>query len=202
MAVNAQDMDCNQQVWPPRRDAPKLPKGVCIPDGMFNYITYIRPCTDINGDGMEDFICDWNKKPLEDGDSLYISVYLQNPDSTFSHFKTFGHFYPVFFSRYSPDYMPKDTLLKALLHEVYDGFNPFSGLEIKKDIIAITISLDAVTDLRITYEYDAMLKNWRYSKCEEVSRIDSEIVLRKNLDQAFGPTIDNFCYDYWKKREW
>jgi hypothetical protein len=68
ITATAQGVDCNQKVWPPRRNAPTLPKGICIPQGMFNYITYVRDRTDVNGDGLEDFICKWNAKPLHDGD--------------------------------------------------------------------------------------------------------------------------------------
>jgi hypothetical protein len=199
--ATAQNVDCNRKLWR-GLDKKDLPEGICIPSGLFNYITYIYNRTDINGDGLEDFICDWDSRPLSDGDTLYVSVYFQNPDSTFSLFKTMNNVYPIHFERYDSDYTPQDTSLKALLYEVYEGFYPFRRLEIKKDIITITIRFDAGAELRVTYKYDAELKNWRYSKCEEVSRINSEVLLRKDLDKAFGPTIDNFCYDYWEMREW
>jgi hypothetical protein len=75
VAVNAQSEDCNQDVWP-RNFGDPIPQGVCIPQGIFNYITRVFDRTDINGDGLEDFICDWNVQPLSDGDSIYLSIYL------------------------------------------------------------------------------------------------------------------------------
>jgi hypothetical protein len=202
MAANAQDMDCNQQVWwIPPRDAPKLPKGVCIPEGMFNYVTYIHKQTDINGDGLDDFICKWNTKPLSDGDTLYLSIYLQNPDSTFSHFRTFSHIYPIYFHDYRLDYVPSDTSLIALLKQ-YQNFYPLERLELEKDLIVVKINFDAEAYWKITYRYANNIKSWRYEECAEVFYTDDDDSgIPHNMEWAFGPTIDDFCYNYWVKEE-
>ena len=73
VAANAQDEDCNQEVWP-RNFGDPIPQGVCIPQGMFNFISSVYDRTDINSDGLEDFICTWSARPLDDGDSIYLST--------------------------------------------------------------------------------------------------------------------------------
>src|SRR6218665_329830 len=80
----AQHTDCNRAVWF-NRFTNLLPKEVCIPKGNY-HITHVYERADINEDGLEDFIFDWNKKTLQDGDTLYVTIYAQNRDSTFSHF--------------------------------------------------------------------------------------------------------------------
>jgi hypothetical protein len=200
IAVTAQDVDCNQKVWPPRKHTHTyIPQSVCIPEGMFNYITYVYDGIDINGDGLEDFICDWNLKPLHDGDTLYLSVFFQNPDSTFSHFKTLTNLYPIYFESYSDSYVPEDTSLLAL-HKKYGDFTPKKDLTIEKDAIIITMYLDADADLRVTYKFDKTINNWKYVKCEEVWLDESRPSLH-DMPGAFGPTIDDFTYIYWEKEE-
>jgi hypothetical protein len=196
VAANAQDENCNQKVWP-RNFGDPIPQGVCIPQGMFNYITAVYDRTDINGDGLEDFICDWNVKPLDDGDSIYVSIYLQNSDSTFSHFRTFSHLYPIYFARYDLGYIPEDTTLIPIL-KGYEDTYPLIGLRVEKAFIILEIEFDAEAYWRITYKYDDAIKSWRYEKCEEVFRNESGASLR-DMAWAFGPTIDDFTYFYWDK---
>lgn len=198
VTANAQNENCNQKVWP-RNFGDPIPQGVCIPSGIFNYITRVFDRTDVNGDGLEDFICDWNVKPLSDGDSIYLSIYLQNPDSTFSLFRTFSHLCPLYFARYDFDYTPEDTALIPILKK-YEGFYPLLDLRVEKAFIILEFLLDAAANWRVTYKYDDALKNWRYEKCEEVFRNDSGSLLR-DMSWAFGPTIDDFTYFYLDKEE-
>ncbi|PGH37825.1 MAG: hypothetical protein CRN43_18855, partial [Candidatus Nephrothrix sp. EaCA] len=136
----AQHTDCNRAVWF-NRFTNLLPKEVCIPKGNY-HITRVYERADINEDGLEDFIFDWNKKTLQDGDTLYVTIYAQNQDSTFSHFRTFNNLYPIYFERYDTDYIPTSKKLRPL-HKKYDDDYPFLELAFQKDVLQIKRKCDA-----------------------------------------------------------
>ena len=191
----AQNTDCNRAVWI-KEDEKKLPKEICIPNGNY-HITEVYEKVDVNGDGLKDFIFDWNKNPLQDGDTIYVTIYTQNSDSTFSFFRTFNNLYPIYFKSYSLDYTPQDTSLISI-HRKYENFYPLHGLKFENDLIKITIRNDAETDIVITYKYDKTIKNWRFEKSEEYYFIDSTLD-PIDLSNKLGPTIDNFTYFYWSE---
>jgi hypothetical protein len=130
--------------------------------------------------------------------SIYLSIYLQNPDSTFSHFKTFSHLYPLYFEIYYLTYIPEDTTLIPIL-KGYGYTYPLRELRVEKAFIILEIKLDAEADWKVTYKYDDAIKNWKYEKCEEVF-LDESGALPHDMAWAFGPTIDDFTYFYWDKR--
>ena len=192
--VNSQNINCNQSVWIDRF-AKLLPKDVCIPQGDY-HITQVYKMADVNSDGLDDFIIDWNKKSLQDGDTLFVSIYLQNIDSTFSYFRTFDNLYPIYFERYDIDYIPQDATLIPLLKE-YEDFYPFRKLEFKRGSIAITIRFDAESDLKTVYVFDKLLNNWRYKESHEIWYTGGKSF--RDLEDTLGPTIDNFTYFWWDK---
>ncbi|MEM4326149.1 MAG: hypothetical protein QXU40_02515 [Candidatus Pacearchaeota archaeon] len=190
--VSAQDTTCNRAVQVKSYEK-ELPKEVCIPQGYL--ISDIYEKTDINGDSLNDFIFDWNKNPLKDGDTIYVTIYLQNPDGTYKYFRTFNNLYPIYFKSYSLDYIPQDTSL-ILIHRKYENFYPLHRLKFEKDLIKITIRNDAETDIVVTYRFDKTINNWRFEKSEEYYFIDGTLD-PINLSDKLGPTIDNFTYFYW-----
>jgi len=193
--VKAQTPDCNQTVWS-TYDAEKIPKGVCLPNG-YEFL-YVHTATDINGDGLYDFIFNWDKILMRDGDTTFVSVYVQNPDSTFSHFRTFNNLFPTYFNRYDDNYIPQDTALIPLLRRYEATSTPFRKLEFKQDSLIITICLDAKSDLRTVYVYDKNLNNWLYKESSEVW-YEGGGVSRDDLEDKLGPTIDDFTYFWWNK---
>jgi len=191
----AQNTDCNRAVWI-KEDEKKLPKEICIPNGNY-HITEVYEKVDVNGDGLEDFIFDWNKNPLQDGDTIYVTIYTQNSDSTFSFFRTFNNLYPIYFKSYSRDYIPKDEKLRSV-HKKYRGEYLLLKLKFEKNIIEITIMGDATTDLIITYKYDRDIKNWRYDNTVMYDFV-ANTKEPYDLSEEVGPTIDNFTYFYWSE---
>lgn len=193
----AQKNDCNRNVWI-ERFTKLLPKEVCIRMGNY-HITEVYKKTDINNDGLIDFMFDWNKNPLNDGDTIYVSIYIQKPDSTFAYFRTFKNLYPIYFERYDLDYIPKDSALVKMQRR-YENFYPLRKLEFENDKIRLRIRYDAEADLIVTYKFDSEKKNWFYEKAEEYF-FSSEGSLPKDYSKVFGPTIDDFTYFYWEKDE-
>lgn len=189
----AQNIDCNRAVWI-KQNAKNLPKEVCIPKGYL--ISNIYESTDINGDSLPDFIFKWRKPELQDGDTLYISIYLQNSDSTFSYFRTFNNLYPIYFKDYSRDYVPPKSALIAL-HKKYEGEDQFLELKFEQNLITLKIEYAAKEDLWVQYYYDKSKKDWLYQKAEihdyweKVTPID--------LSEKIGPSINNFTYFYWEE---
>lgn len=188
----AQVTDCNRTLWI-KQDEKKLPKEVCIPKGYL--ISNIYESTDVNGDGLSDFIFKWRKQELCDGDTFYITIYIQNPDSSFTNFRTFNNLYPINFKDYSMNYTPQDERLRSI-HKKYMGEYLFLKLAIEKDIIQITRKGDATADLIITYRYDKDLKNWRYEKTVMYDFV-ANTKEPYDLSEELGPTIDNFTYFIW-----
>jgi len=190
----AQEVNCNRNTWI-KQDETKLPKEVCIPKGYF--ISNIYESTDINDDGLLDFIFKWRRPELHDGDTLFVTIYTQNPDSTFSFFRTFSNLYPIYFNSYSLDYIPKDERLKSI-HKKYQDQYPFLKLTFENNKITITRTEDAEANLIISYIYDPTINNWRYEKCEEYFFNINE-KRQIDLSEKLGPTIDNFTYFIWEQ---
>jgi hypothetical protein len=173
----------------------KMPKEVCLPKGNYQ-VTHIFEKTDINDDGLEDFIFKYSKNPLMDGDTSYVSVYTQNSDSAFTFFCTFDNLYPLYFQWYNSLYKPKDERLQ-LIYKRYDNEYLLVNLEFIKDRIIITRQYDATDRLIITYKYDKKLKNWIYEDCKDFDRV-SETYKPHDLSEKLGPTIYNFTYFIWE----
>lgn len=176
-------------VWV-KQDEKKVPKGVCIPAGYI--ISEIFEPTDMNKDSLPDFIFKWRKSNLTDGDTLFVTIYIQNRDSSFSNFRTFKNLFPIYFERYDFDYIPKDEKLKTL-HKKYLGNYQFLNISFQKGNIEISTKGDATSDLITTYTYDAGIKNWRYQKTIMYDFIANT---KENFDSSeeLGPTIDQFRY--------
>lgn len=194
-----QDKNCFQDVWVNRLKK-NLPKDICIPfeyhitDSYFNF--------DFNSDGLNDFAFDWNKKALNDGDTIYFSLYIKNKNGTFSHLRTYKNIYPIFFKSYNLNYAPKiENKLLRELHSKYQEEYLFHKLEIKKDLIIITIKAEAKARYIFTYKYDSKIKNWRYVNCLFYDYANGkEDYTPQDFSQKFGnTTLDQFTYFYWEE---
>lgn len=70
---SSQKSGCNQKQKYGNKST--IPKEVCIP--LEHVISNLYPSVDLNGDGLEDFVFDHHKEILENGDSIFLSIYLQ-----------------------------------------------------------------------------------------------------------------------------
>ncbi|HEY9007340.1 MAG TPA: hypothetical protein VIM75_14465 [Ohtaekwangia sp.] len=186
---------CNRSVWT-KEDAKYLPKEVCIKKGDY-HITQVYKSVDLNGDGLNDFIFDWNKNPLQNGDTIFVTVYIQNRDSTFTHFRTFSNLYPIYFKSYDRDYTIKDKAL-AELHKKYQGENQLIELLFELSLIRLRIKYEAKEDLLIQYAYDETRKDWLLLKAELHDYALGKI-LSFNQSDRIGPEINKFNYFYWEE---
>lgn len=190
----AQDSICNRSVWIKSWEK-ELPKEVCIPEGYI--ISHIFDLVDINDDGLIDFIFKWRKNNLQNGDTMYVTIYLQNQDGTYEHFRTFNNLYPIYFKSYDLDYVPKDTSLISI-HKKYEGEYLFQELIFKKNLIILKIKHEAKEDLWIRYRYDKTKNDWLYQNAE-LHDYAIDKITSIDLSDKLGPTIDNFTYFYWEE---
>ena len=195
VSIFAQNPNCNRDVWI-KQDEKKIPHGICIPKGYL--ISNIYEMADVNDDGFLDFICRWRRPKLQDGDTLYVTIYAQNRDSTFSHFRTFNNLYPIYFERNNSGYTPPDKKLIPLYEKYRNVF--LLKLTFEKGVIQIIRTGEVKENLIITYRYDKIIKNWRY---EKTIRYDYAIETKEpyDLSKKLGPTIDNFTYFIWDEEE-
>lgn len=190
-AVYVTDSLCNRNVEI-QNYLRKLPKDICIPFGY--HISFIRSETDINNDGLLDFIFEWNSPELKDGDTIFISCYLQNPDLSYSHLKSFKHLYPVYFKDYSASYVPIDSTLKELKNRMVMGY-ALKSLKFEGMFIKIEFKADAASDFCLEYKFDVEKENWFLIK-SELTNFEED---HRDWSKVFGPSIDDFTYFYWEK---
>jgi len=189
--VMAQTGNCNRFVLL-KQDAKRIPKDICIPSNYL--ISNIYESTDVNGDSLPDFIFKWRKPELQDGDTFYVTIYIQNPDSTFTNFRTFNNLYPIYFKDYSRDYISPNSALAAL-QKKYEGEDPFVELKFEGKLITLKIKYATKEDLWIQYSYDKSKKDWLYQKAEIHNYWEK--ITPMDLSDKIGPSIKNFTYFFW-----
>jgi hypothetical protein len=183
---------CNRNVELKSYNA-KLIKEVCIPNGY--WISELRTSTkdiDIDGDGLNDFIFDWNKPKLQDGDTLYVTVYKMNSDSTYSFFKTFNNLLPIYLKSY--DFASKNDYGAKIFECYADGY-PLNDLTLQTGLISLTLRIDAASGYLLEYSYKPEKKNWYLTTYQEW--IDMPDGVRKSMNREIpekGESIDEFSY--------
>jgi hypothetical protein len=188
-------IDCNRAV---RSDfySKKIPEDICLTPGY--EFSYLYDYADVNDDGLKDFITEWRKQDIQDGDTLYLSIYEQVDSAKYELAWTFDNLYPIYFQRYELSYVVEDSLLNELQGR-YGGKNPLNILEFKKGEILIHLQPGVVDHYFLQYRYDPKAKNWYLEK-----RIYSEEDYEGNLQERTNEylwdqkiSIDKFDYfDY------
>ena len=188
IASCGQDIKCNRAV---EYDflIKKIPEEVCLPEG--HQITRLYKSTDVNKDGLKDLIFDWSKINLKDGDTLYVSIYNQLNDSTFSHFKTFNNLKPIFFKEYSFEYRVKDPMLNEIKSKYNEQIPPYR-LEFKNNIIYISFIIGAPY-VTINQYYQYKKDTWYLMK-EEIWDESGEHIKKEKIMGFEQLRIDDFDY--------
>jgi len=156
-SCQAQDQtDCNQAVRL-KFYSNRIPKGICLKEGY--EFSYIYDEMDVNNDGFKDFLFQWRKRDIQDGDTLYFSVYQQLDSTKYKLVKSFDNLYPIYFKDYSLEYNVKDSLLNELQGQ-YGGMYPLNQLEFGDGKILIHLQPGVVDHYFLHYRYNHESKNW------------------------------------------
>lgn len=177
-----------------------LIKEVCIPGGY--EISMLRTDLrdiDINGDGLGDFIFDWNRPKLKDGDTLFLTVYKMNKDSSYSFLKTFKNLYPLHFESY--DDGPKEQKYRKIYEDCYSYGYPLKYLDLNSGTISLTLKIDDGSGYFLKYQYDNKKQNWYLIKkqnwidtTDEVTYPDGRKYIELELPKK-SESIDDFSYE-------
>lgn len=183
---------CNRAV---RSDfySKKIPQGICLKPGY--EFSYLYDQVDVNGDGMKDFMTEWRRQDIEDGDTLFLSIYEQIDSAKYELVKTFDNLYPIYFKDYDFEYDVPDSLLNEL-KGAYNGGNPLNRLEFKEGEIIIYLQPGVVDHYFLHYRYDPREKDWYLER-----RIYSEEDYEGNLHEVSNEylweermSLDDFNY--------
>jgi len=168
-------VDCNRAV---RSDfySKKIPQGICLKPGY--EFSYLYDRVDVNGDGMKDFITQWRKQNIQDGDTLYLSIYEQVDSAEYELARTYDNLFPIYFERYDLSYVVEDSLLNEL-QGAYNGSDPLRQLKFEEIKITMHLKPGAVDHYFLHYRYDPEDKDWYLDR-----RIYSEEDYEGNLHEV------------------
>ncbi|MDR1974556.1 MAG: hypothetical protein LBQ31_07780 [Bacteroidales bacterium] len=190
---NSDSINCNRTVWFDELSQ-DLPKEVCIPHGYQILFHYDKYPTNINGDGLNDYVFQWGKAKLQDGDTLFVSVYIQNIDSTFSFFKSFNNLYPIYFKSDVYEQVT-DEKLKHIFSRYHTRY-PLKELIFNNDKIIINFWTEAVAGLILTYQFDKEKSDWFLVKQEEWLEVEETKITDLGTPDP-NQSIRNFDYLDW-----
>lgn len=127
-----------------------------------------------------------------------LEIYTQQPDSSFTKFKTLNNIYPIYFENYSLDYEIENEDLSKL-KDRYQGFNPLEELKVEHNKIVLKILSDATTSFILTYTYSSKKANWFLDKFELYDHNSERVI--EDSTRLIGSGIDSFDYfDYLEER--
>lgn len=182
---------CNRDSKTPQL-AKRIPASICLPTG-YNFI-FDYPFMDINGDSIKDKIIEWARNPLNDGDTIFISVYIGDKESNWKLLKTFKNIYPVFFHSYNYEYKLNKKL--SNIRARYHGNNPLENLKFQNDLIELQFKTEENINIINYYKYKKEVNNWILIRQKEIDVTTEFKILRDEIPQELQ-TIDNFNYlDY------
>jgi len=190
----SQEESCNQQVrtkWLKN----KIPNSVCIPKNQ--HIREIKSDNDINKDELNDFIITHSKINIKDRDTLFVSIYTQNADSTFLLKKTLGNLYPIILNDYSSDIYIKDSISGVFVTS-YNGIYPLEKLEFLKEEVILKINVGAGETITFHFIYRKAEDNW-FLECAEyrggLTRQAEELLRADGVLNEFKPTIKRIDFE-------
>lgn len=133
-----------------------IPKEICLPSNDFEFQNI--SITDIDENGLTDFIGEWKLKKLKDGDTIRISIYLQVDSGKYELVSTYVNLLPIFFKEYNLEYKVQDSIL----NEFKSRYPGYPNQELKFDENEFTIYFEAGVGSHyfLQYRYDPQLKDW------------------------------------------
>lgn len=187
--------DCNRSVRL-KFYSTQIPDGICLKEGY--QFSYLYNQADVTSDEMEDFITQWRRQNIKDGDTLYLNIYQQTDSGNYELLSTLDNLYPIYFKDYSFEYDVADSLLNELKGS-YNGIDPLNQLEFSEGKILIHLQPGVVDHYFLYYRYKLEDKDWylerRIYSEEDYEGYLNEVTNEYLWDQKLS--IDKFNYfDY------
>ncbi|MBV6641904.1 MAG: hypothetical protein KI791_14365 [Cyclobacteriaceae bacterium] len=155
---------CNRETYGTKKYVDNFPEYLCIPDG-FVIDDFIRT-SDLNYDGVEDFLCvKYNKREEDqiDGDMTYWDFYKKEPDdSIYFLYKTLNNLVPPFLKEQNFEYLTSHEQAGHIF-ETYPRrmMNNKLSLEINLDTLRLRYKLDDTYGKSFVFVYNKADLNWR-----------------------------------------
>lgn len=153
---------CNRRTVAKQYDA-VLPREVCLPKGYI--VAAVYDATDVDGDGLRDFIFSWQKEEMQDGDSSFVCIYKRVNDSTFVRMRVFNNLFPIYFRSYGMSYKAENKILMEL-HSKYGYKNPLEEFRFDGKEFILRIESATGEGNILHYEYDKSIDTWKLYKLE------------------------------------
>jgi len=150
-----ENTDCNRKVNSSYLSK-ILQKSVCIPRGytIFNVVDSV----DLSNDGIRDLVVAWTKLPLNEGDTTFYSIYLQQKDSVFRLKKIFHNLQSIYMTEKSKG---ENSFLDSL-RKLYTGSTEVF-FKTNTIIIKFPITWDYFGKSYV-FHYDSSMKTWMLQK--------------------------------------
>jgi hypothetical protein len=134
--------------------AKKLETSICIPNGYF--ITQIEDAWDLNGDGVKDKIVSFQRKKLNDGDTIFYDIYTRDEKGRLQFFKKLGNLEPLFFTNYGAHTGNK---LYDSIKTLY-SYPTLSEVNFSNNSISLKFFTEATTIRELMFTYSAKDNTW------------------------------------------
>ena len=184
----AQQDSCYQQSWT-KRIAKKVPANICI--GEDEVIYQLFSGFDFNQDGRSDIAIKVGNEEKTNGDTTVLIIFEQQFDSTFVGFMSLNNVFPIYFEKYSLDYVIQNEKLLKIKNRYQETY-PLERIEIDNEDIHIYMVADATAVFHLVYSYNTSDKDWLLSKLlvddEETNDVTDYETFR------IGTSINDFNY--------
>jgi hypothetical protein len=150
-------IECGRKlIYPYPRLKSRLDSAICIPNGYC--ITDIYDNADLNLDGQDDKVVRFQKVKLQNGDTIYYSIYTKTVNSSFVFYKTLGNLEPIYFDSYQFEDKTGNKLYDSIKTKY--SYPTLSEVKFEANSINLVFYSDASTIKKLWFNYDPKEKNW------------------------------------------
>jgi hypothetical protein len=134
----------------------KVPINFCLPKGF--WITQVIDTVDLTADTRNDLILRWRKKSISEGDTVWITIFSINADSSFTEHATLNNLYTPMFTDYTKQLKTGNFQLDSIYMKfIYSNYNL---VEFKKNTIKVGFFTDAGRGIDLDFTYDPNSLDW------------------------------------------
>jgi hypothetical protein len=153
--------DCNQDTQF-KRFKQFLPTDFCMPPGFIVYDVFEENDVDLNLDGYPDRLIKYYRKKWSCADTVFLSVYFMQKDSTFKLAKTFKNLYTPLVESFSDlTWLVKNCQQDNMSEYAWENI---MWVRFANGLIIVPFAVDLSTGFDFYFSYDVNRKNWFLTK--------------------------------------